>query len=60
MFYLILFNFLFANYFCIQNNENRDINRQEYIVPEQIQSENFVIHFTTESDDFQEINGQLH
>ena len=60
MFYIIFFNFLFANYFCIQDNDNRDINRQEYIFPEQIQSENFVIHFTTASDDFQEINGQLY
>ena len=59
LFISIIFNLLYASDFCIQSN-NRDINRQEYIVPEQIESENFVIHFTTSDSDFQEINGQLY
>ena len=42
---------------CIISNDNRDIYRQEYIEPEQIQSEHFVIHFTIADDDFQDIMG---
>ena len=57
---LILINNLGANNICIKSDINRDISRQVYAVPEQIQSENFVIHFTTAEDDFQEINGQLY
>ena len=59
LFISMFFTLLSASNFCIQHN-NRDIERQEYIVPEQIQSENFVIHFTTSDTDFQEINGQLY
>ena len=40
---------------CIVTSDR--INRQEYIYPEQIQSDNFVIHFTTYDNDFQIING---
>tara|TARA_B100000530_G_scaffold210058_1_gene134458 strand:- start:1286 stop:2773 length:1488 start_codon:yes stop_codon:yes gene_type:complete len=57
---LILINNLGASNICIKSDINRDISRQVYAVPEQIQSENFVIHFTTAEDDFQEINGQLY
>ena len=56
----IIFSLLFSGHSCIVSNDNRDIYRQEYIEPEQIQSENFVIHFTVADDDFQEINGQLY
>ena len=56
----ILFTLLPAVNSCIISDNNRDIYRQEYIEPEQIQSENFVIHFTIADDDFQEINGQLY
>ena len=56
-----LISFIYStNNSCIISNDNRDIYRQEYIEPEQIQSENFVIHFTIADDDFQEINGQLY
>ena len=57
---LIILNLLFAGSTCIISNDNRDIDRQEYIMPEQIQSEHFVIHFTIANDDFQDINGQLY
>ena len=57
---LILINNLEASNICIKSDIDRDISRQVYAVPEQIQSENFVIHFTTAEDDFQEINGQLY
>ena len=56
----IFFTLLPADNSCIVFDNNRDIYRQEYIEPEQIQSENFVIHFTIADDDFQEINGQLY
>jgi len=56
----IFFTLLSAGNSCIASNDSRDIYRQEYIEPEQIQSENFVIHFTIADDDFQEINGQLY
>ena len=56
----IFFSFLSGSITsCIASNENRDINRQEYVSPEQIQSEHFIIHFTIADDDFQDINGQL-
>jgi len=64
MIIILLFNFLFGvpnnHSSCIISDQNRDIYRQEYINPEQIESEHFVIHFTTSSNDFQEINGQLY
>jgi len=56
----IFFALLLSNNSCIVSNDDRDIYRQEYIEPEKIQSENFVIHFTIADDDFQEINGQLY
>ena len=62
-FFLIYFliSFIYSsNNSCIISNDNREIYRQEYIEPEQIQSENFVIHFTIADNDFQEINGQLY
>jgi hypothetical protein len=62
---LLLFILLFFNSFpistsCIKHNIDRDVNRQVYINPEQIQSEHFIVHFTTADNDFQEINGQLY
>jgi hypothetical protein len=60
LFILIIFSLLSADNICIVSNDNRDISRQEYISPEQIESEHFVIHFTTADDDFQDVNGQLY
>jgi len=60
LFISILINSVVASNSCIKDNINRDISRQVYAEPEQIQSENFVIHFTTSADDFQEINDQLY
>ena len=57
---LLFLNFLNASNSCIISDNNRDIYRQEYIEPEQIQSDHFVIHFTIADDDFQEVNGQLY
>ena len=42
---------------CISTNSR--IERQEYINPEYLQSDNFMIHFTTSEDDYQMINGNL-
>ena len=60
LFTSIIFSLLSAGSTCIISNDNRDIYRQEYIAPEQIQSEHFIIHFTIADDDFQDINGQLY
>jgi len=60
LFTSIIFSLLSAGSTCIVSNDNRDIYRQEYIVPEQIQSEHFIIHFTIADDDFQDINGELY
>ena len=60
LFISIILSLLSANNSCIISSDNRDIYRQEYIVHEQIQSENFIIHFTTANDDFQDINGELY
>ncbi len=62
-FFLIFFliSFIYSiNNSCIISDNNREINRQQYIEPEQIQSENFVIHFTIAENDFQDIDGQLY
>tara|TARA_B100001094_G_scaffold86586_1_gene82903 strand:+ start:228 stop:1733 length:1506 start_codon:yes stop_codon:yes gene_type:complete len=59
--YIILFFkiVLAENYqSCISSN-NRTY-RQEYANPQTIESEHFVIHFTIDDDDFQNINGQLY
>ena len=60
LFIIMIISLLPADNICIVSNDNREISRQEYINPEQIQSEHFVIHFTIDSDDFQDINGQLY
>jgi len=60
LFISIIFSLLSADNSCIISSDNRDIYRQEYIVHEQIQSEHFIIHFTTANDDFQDINGELY
>ena len=60
-FFLLCFSFLLGeDHFssCIASIDNRDISRQEYLYPEQIQSEHFVIHFTVYDQDYQNINGQ--
>ena len=60
---ILFFSSIFSDYnnnSCIVSNNGRDIYRQEYINPEQIQSENFIIHFTIADNDFQDINGQLY
>ena len=43
---------------CIISKDNRDIYRNNFTYPETIQSENFVIHFTTSDADSQLVNGQ--
>jgi len=45
------------NHSCIVNDQR--VDRQEYLEPETLQSEHFVIHFTTADNDFQNINGEL-
>ena len=59
-YYLLFFQIILADYHqsCIVSN-NRTY-RQVYSNPQSIQSENFVIHFTIDDDDFQNINGQLY
>ena len=59
--FIIFLNVIFSDtehLSCIASIGNRDIDRQEYLFPEQIQSEHFVIHFTVYDQDFQNINGQ--
>jgi len=43
---------------CIIPKDNRDIDRNDFTYPETIQSNNFVIHFTTATVDSQLVNGQ--
>ncbi len=43
---------------CIISKDNRDIYRNNFTYPETIESENFVIHFTTSDADSQLVNGQ--
>ena len=43
---------------CILSKDNRDIYRNEFTDHETIQSENFIIHFTTSEVDSQFVNGQ--
>ena len=59
-YYLLFFQIILADYHqsCIVSN-NRTY-RQVYSNPQSIQSENFVIHFTIDDDDYQNINGQLY
>ena len=59
--YIILFSFLysFTNLdSCIADKNNREIVRNQFTNHETIESENFVIHFTTSSTDSQYVNGQ--
>ena len=52
-------DFIYSNHsLCIVSLENRDIYRNDYTYPESIQSENFVIHFTTSVADSQFVNNQ--
>lgn len=60
LFISIILGIISADNTCIISNDNRDIYRQNYIEPEQIQSEHFIIHFTVADDDFQDINGELY
>ena len=43
---------------CIPNLNNRDVYRNQFTLHETIESEHFVIHFTTSSVDSQFVNGQ--
>ena len=55
----ILLNILLSNLngsSCIMDN-SRDINRNQFTYHETIQSENFVVHFTTSDVDSQLVNG---
>jgi len=49
----------FDNHSCIVSKDNREIYRNEFTHPETIQSDNFVIHFTSSDVDSQYVNGQL-
>ena len=44
---------------CIVDKDSRDISRNIFTYPETIQSENFVVHFTTSTVDSQLVNGQM-
>ena len=60
---IIFISLLFSSFdktSCIISKNDSRSYRQTYINPESIQSENFVIHFTTADDDFQNINGELY
>ena len=57
----ISFNFLLSesnHTSCIVDNNIRDIARNDFIEPEIIESENFVIHFTVSETECQLINGE--
>tara|TARA_Y100001970_G_scaffold37263_1_gene45982 strand:+ start:842 stop:2320 length:1479 start_codon:yes stop_codon:yes gene_type:complete len=55
----ILFNLIFSQLNnCIPDRDSREIVRDQFTFPETIQSENFVIHFTTSNVDSQFVNGQ--
>ena len=43
---------------CIVDKNTRDISRNDFIEPETIESENFVIHFTISDTECQFINGE--
>ena len=47
-----------SNDLCIISKDNRDIERNNFTYPETIQSDNFVVHFTTATVDSQLVNGQ--
>ena len=53
----ILFSNLYGDS-CIVPVDNREIYRNEFTYPETIQSEHFIIHFTTSDADSQFVNGQ--
>ena len=57
----ISFSFLFSesnHTSCVANKDIRDITRNNFIEPEIIESENFVIHFTISETECQLINGE--
>ncbi|MBC8311080.1 MAG: hypothetical protein H8E72_02145 [Candidatus Marinimicrobia bacterium] len=43
---------------CIAHPENRDFPRYDFTYPEQIESEHFIVHFTTSNVDSQFVNNQ--
>jgi hypothetical protein len=60
-FVTVFFSFLLSesnHTSCILDKNIRDITRNDFIEPEIIQSENFVIHFTVSETDCQLINGE--
>ena len=54
--YIIINSFLYGGS-CIVDPSNRDIVRNEYTFHEKIESDHFVIHFTTSSVDSQQVFG---
>ena len=61
--YLILFHSILGSSIpllqCVLDAQHRDFPRFQYTYPEQIESEHFIIHFTTSDADSQLINGNL-
>ena len=58
---IISIGILFSNAYddsCISSIDNREIYRNEFTFPETIQSEHFIIHYTTSDADSQLVNGQ--
>jgi len=55
---LFLLNSIYANTSSCIATDNRDIYRNDFTFPEQIESEHFVIHFTTSDVDSQFVNNQ--
>jgi len=55
--FILSINFLISREYsnCIADPSR--VERQEYLDPEQLQSQHFVIHFTVADDDYQIING---
>ena len=61
VFLILIFGEIYSNnkhISCIVDKDNREIYRNNYTYPETIESENFVIHFTTSNVDSQYVNGQ--
>jgi len=61
LFTITSFGIILSNLYgdsCIVPIDNREISRNQFTYPETIQSDNFVIHFTTSDADSQLVNGQ--
>ena len=58
---ILLINFILSDTYnnsCIVSTNNREIYRNNFTFHETIQSDNFVIHYTTSDVDSQHVNGQ--